>query len=145
MSSNDVKLYSPWQVCGAALIGGPSAGLWLVAGNFCNLGWHRKTRNLRIILVAILLALLAFAVYGPTLKSATGFSVLLAVGVREYAKSSYGASYEAHLLSGGTRSSHWHWIVAGLVGIIASVGIFFGYVYGLADIAPDLLPRRFFE
>ena len=145
MASNSAKLYSPWQACGAALIGGPSAGLWLVADNFRNLGLNKKARNLRIVLVAIFLALLAFEVYGPRMRSTTVCSALLAVGVREYAKWSCGTSFEAHLSSGGSCASHWRWIVVGLVGLIVSVVTFFGYVYSIGYIVPELVPSRLFE
>lgn len=59
-------LYSPWQVTGAALLGGPPAGLWLIAGNFSRLGEAEKAKLLRYMTALSAVALLLWGVYGPT-------------------------------------------------------------------------------
>jgi hypothetical protein len=139
-------LCSPWQVAGAAFLGGPAAGLWLIASNFEIIGWRDKARHTRMVMVAVLVAMLAFVVYGPNMKGTGGvFAGALAGFVRQYALSSYGATYKRHLDDGGLRASHWRWIGVGLVGLMVTVSAIVGYVYGLGAVAPQVLPARWLE
>jgi hypothetical protein len=139
------RLYSPWQVTGAALLGGALAGLWLVADNFLVLGKPSKARKVRIAAIGIALAILVFAIFGPELRSNTVFAALCAAFVRFYAISSYGHAYETHIGSGGPKRPQWQWVVAGLAGLGATMAIGMALFFGLAAVAPDLLPDRFFE
>lgn len=145
MTTQCPPLHSPWQATGAALLGGPSAGLWLIADNFKAIGWEQKARNLRIGLVVVFIATIAFAIYGPELKSYTLLGVLHAAVVRQYAVMSYGKTYERHLSEGGKRQGHQAWVIAGLVGIAVSLVALFGYFFGVGALAPQLLPERYFE
>jgi len=145
MPTSCPPLHSPWQVTGAALLGGPAAGLWLIADNFGTIGWGNHAKGLRIALVIIFLALAAFAVYGPELKSYTVFGAICAALVRQYALMSYGQTYEKHLAEGGARRGHSGWILAGIIGMAVTVGAILGYVFGVGAVAPDLLPRKLFE
>lgn len=138
-------LYSPWQVTGAALLGGVLPGLWLIADNFLVLGNASKAKTVRIVAIVVALALVAFAVFGPELRSYTGIGALSAILVRWYATASYGKTYEAHKARGGAKRPQWQWLVAGLAGLGVTVLALIAVVYGLASVAPDLLPDRFFE
>lgn len=139
------RLYSPWQATGAALLGGALPGLWLIADNFLVLGNASKARTVRTVAIGVTLALVAFAVFGPELRSYMGIGALSAVLVRWYATASYGKTYESHKARGGSRRPQWQWIVAGLAGLGVTLLALIALVYGLAAVAPDLLPDRFFE
>lgn len=138
-------MYSPWQVTGAALLRGPIGGLWLIADNLRQLGQRRKARTLRVIGFVVLAGLLVFGVYGPEQKSYMVLGALGAALVRQYALVSYGDSYKRHLADGGQRAPHWKWLVVGFAFMAVGIVVFLGYVYGLAAVAPNLLPDKFFE
>ena len=139
------RLYSPWQVTGAALLGGALAGLWLIADNFVVLGNTSKARAIRIAAIGIALAFILFAIFGPELRSNSMFGALSAAFVRLYATGSYGEAYQAHIGAGGPKRPQWQWLVAGLAGMGATMAVGMALVLGLGAVAPHLLPDWFFE
>ena len=143
--ASEERLYSPWQVTGAALLGGALPGLWLIADNFLALGNAGIARTLRIVAIGVGLALLAFVVFGPELRSYTGIGALSAVAVRWYATASYGKAYEEHTAGGGSKRPQWQWVIAGLAGIGATMLVGMAVILGLATVAPGLLPDRLFD
>ena len=143
--TNGRPIYSPWQVTGAALLGGVLAGLWLVGNNFADFGWESKAKTVRIVAVVAMIAVLALLIFGPEFRSNVAIGAISAGAVRFYAESSFGDEYKAHLSHGGMKRPQWHWLLAGVLGMAATYAAVFALFFGLAAVAPGLLPDRFFN
>jgi hypothetical protein len=126
-------------------LGGVLAGLWLVGESFAALGWEKKARTIRIVAVIAFVAVMAFIVFGPEVRSNTAIGAISAIAVRFYAVSSFGPAYEAHISNGGAKRPQWHWVLAGVLGMAAVFVTGFSIVLGLAAVAPDLVPERFMQ
>jgi hypothetical protein len=145
MPTNCPPLYSPWQVTCATLLGSAAPGLWLIANNFETIGWSEKAKTLRVVTITVFVAIAAFAIYGPELKSSMGVGVIQAILVRQYALLSYRKTYEKHLREGGLRRKHRDWILAGLLGLAILMVVCICFVFGVGAVAPDLIPQKYFE
>ena len=122
------KLYSPGQICLAALLGSPLGGAVLLYKDFKRLGEATRARNALLAGFGITAALMALA---WVLPDAAGRPLpgIFAVAYWQLAKGQIGPRFQAHQAARGAKESGW---AAAGVGLLVMVGV-------LAAIAPIVL------
>jgi heme exporter protein D len=113
------KFYSPGQVGGAAVLGTPMAGFWLLASNDRKLGERFQAIRTLLLGVAITAVIFVFSSAPhnriPAILIPVGYTWL----IYQIANVQQGESYQEHLSLGGQKHSNWRVVGVSLICIIA--------------------------
>jgi hypothetical protein len=111
------KLYSPRQVAGAAFLGSPLAGCWLLAQNYAVLGIERARKPLLVWGVLGSLAILGVSLALPERFLSVVLPVGYTIAFLQIARALQGPEFEEHVRAGGQKHV---WRVVG-IGILCAV------------------------
>ena len=133
-----VPLFSPGQVGGATFLGGPLAGVWLMATNYARLRRPRAARWTAIAGVVLTAAYLGLALFLPesiprAMIWLPGLLVMLSL-----ARQLQGSAFADHVQRGGPLMSNWNTVGRGVVALVLTLGLVMGGAFGV-DLAtrPD--------
>jgi hypothetical protein len=131
-------LYSPLQVAGASLLGGPIAACWLLAENYAELGNPDARRKALIWGVAGTIAILASAFALPQGFPSSILPTAYSFGLYQVAKTFQGPEIDARLAAGQRKQSVWRVIGIGLVSLVL---IFAALIAILLVLPREMLPE----
>ena len=113
------KFYSPGQVGGAAFLGTPMAGFWLLASNDRSLGERFQAIRTLFLGVAITTVVFVFSSAPhnriPTILIPVGYIWL----IYQIANVQQGESYQEHISQGGQKHSNWRVVGVSLICLTA--------------------------
>ena len=127
------RLYSPGQIAGAAFLGSPIAGCWLLASNFGELGRLDDQRKSIVGGLVATVALVAAAFLLPDNFPNSVLPVAYTVVLHQLATKLQGASFRAHLEAGGRKHSHWRVVGIGLGFLVLVLLVLFGILLLLPE------------
>jgi hypothetical protein len=125
------RLYSPQQICLAAIIGSPVAACWCFARNFRQLGQPSVAQKWLIwggggsFIALLLLCLLPFAQKIPHYIIPIAYSIAF----REVAKRIHGEALAQHVSAGGRLASWWFVVGISLLFLIGVFGLLLVILY----------------
>lgn len=123
------KLYSPGQVAGAAFLGGPLAGCWLMAANYSEFGNEGARRQTLIWGVLGTLAVLGLSLVLPARFPNSVLPVAYALVLRQAAVGLQGTQFEQHLAAGGQKHSWWRVVGISLVCLVVVLAMSIPFVF----------------
>jgi hypothetical protein len=137
--SGDGKLYSSGQVGGAAFLGGPLAGCWLMAANYSEFGNDSARWQMLIWGVLGTLAVLGVSFLLPTRLPNALLPAVYAYTLSELADRLQGTQFDQHLAAGGRKHSSWRVVGVSVVCLVVVVAMSIPFVVFLL---PDAAPNR---
>jgi len=121
----ELKLYSPGQVAGAAFLGSPIAGFWLVAGNYRALERTGAARQSLAWGVLATIGVFAIALALPPSWPDHLLPLAYTEATRQAAKRLQGAAFQAHVDAGGAKQSSWRVLALGVEFLVAVLALAF--------------------
>ncbi len=117
--NGDTALFTPNAVLGAAILGGPLGGAFLIALNYRRMSRPRSAVWAVVWGIIVLGIAMALGRFVPE-SWAFGASFLLAFAMKTVAQSLQGRLVSAHLERGGRSGSGWTALAVGLAGLVVS-------------------------
>jgi hypothetical protein len=130
------KLYSPGQVSGAAFLGGPLAGCWLMATNYSEFGNQGARRQTLIWGVLGTLVAIGLSLVLPARFPNAVLPAVYAIALRQVANRLQGPKFEEHLAAGGEKHSSWRVVGITLVCLVVFLVMCVPFLFLLPDAAP---------
>jgi hypothetical protein len=131
-------LYSPLQVAGASLLGGPIAACWLLAENYAVFGDPGARRLTLIWGVVGTIVILSSAFVLPEGFPSSILPTLYTLALYQVAKTYQGPGIEARLAAGHRKQSVWRVIGVGVVCLALIFGVLIAILLALPQ---EMLPQ----
>jgi len=131
-----LPLYSPGQIGGVTLLGGPLAGAFLLAANYA--GLNDATARTRTLAIGLLgsIAFFALAIAVPAGLSRP-LPIVSVIAMRSIADSLQGERYRKRLAAGGRRYSNWRVAGLGALFLVATLAAFVVLILAFPDFVPE--------
>ena len=121
--SAERRYYSPWQICVAALLGGPLAGGYFASRDHQLFGSPTKAKR-TLIVAAVVLAGAIWAGYVlPEHASRAIPAAIIAAIYRQYAEAAFSEAISQRKEQGWVRDSWWRVVGVSLAFLVLSVGL----------------------
>ena len=130
------KLYSINQILWTTLLGGPFAGVFMIADNFNTLSEPSKKKQVLIIGFGLCLVAVIIGIYiGNYFPNSSGvvYAGILAGAIRLVAKSMQDTKIAEYLKNGGVKKSTWSCLRLAIIFLICTLTLGYGLAYSLAD------------
>ena len=133
------RAYSPGQVAGAAFLGSPIAGSWLLASNYILFGQPSKRGPAIFWGVAITFAVFTLALFLPEDSPNALVPGVYTLAYQQFAKRTQGELFDSYCSAGGRKHSHWRVFGIGTVFLIVVIGLMIAILSALPE---GLLPAE---
>jgi len=117
--SSQQRYYSPWQICVAAVLGGPLASGYLASRNYIFFKAPSKAMAALLVSVVVFIALLGFGYSSPKNGSGAGLALIVAGFYRWHAQVAFEPGIAQLRSEGWTRHSWWRVIGLSLAILLA--------------------------
>jgi hypothetical protein len=121
--SAERRYYSAWQICAAALLGGPLAAGYLAARDHRLFGSPTKAKRTLMVAVAVLAGLLVLGYVTPQNSSMTIPAAVMAAIYRQYATTVFGQSIAQRKEQGWVQDSWWRVVGISLGFLVLTLAI----------------------
>lgn len=131
------KVYSLKQIGTAAFLGGPIAGLWLIADNFKLLGERGKASRAWLTAWLGSTALIIGCFFLPENFPSAAIAAPIAFSLHRYAKDTQGKKIDEAMAAGAVKQSNWRVAALAIASLVALLVMAFAFAFAKELVYPS--------